>query len=203
MLSFLDKSVCSGLRLRILTNFLLKQYDFMDSGQALWTWMKGVSIFLMGTHNSHGLAPVQVDDHDRALISISDRGGEPECQTKGREGQYPPVIWRGTAKACSRHERQDTADSRFSREEGPGPLTVLLVTTTKMKIKIISLISWQSLLHTLFLSFSFLFKSPQQPQIQELSLVARQVRLFIMYLGFLECRLNRFPWEVCWATMLL
>lgn len=100
--------------MRILTNFLPKQCDFMDSGQALWAWMKGVSIFLMGTHDSHGLAPVQVDDHDRALIPISNRGGEPECQTKGREGQYSPVIWRGTAKACSRHERQNTADSRFS-----------------------------------------------------------------------------------------
>lgn len=158
MLSFLDKSVCSGLRLRILTNFLPKQCDFMDSEQALWAWMKGVSIFLMDSHNSHGLAPVQVDDHDCALIPISDRGGEPECQSKGREGPYPPVAWRGTAKACSRHGRQNTADSRFSRQKGPGQLTVLLVTTTKMKIKITGiLISWQSLLHTLFRSFFFFF----------------------------------------------
>lgn len=60
--------------------------------------MKRVSILLIGTDNSQGLAPVQVDDHDCGLIPVSDGGGEPECQSKGREGPISTSRLEGDSK---------------------------------------------------------------------------------------------------------
>lgn len=43
---------------------------------------------------------MQVDDHDHALIPISEEVENLSTRAKGREGPYPPVAWRGTAKAA-------------------------------------------------------------------------------------------------------
>lgn len=117
--------------------FIQNNVILMDSGQASWILgERDVNSFLVWTHHFQGSAPVQVNDHDPVLISISDGGGrtwEPEQGEIGnisishREREMKGQLQRWDAEYCWQ---------RILMRGSPGRLTELPMTTTKMKIKI-------------------------------------------------------------------